>query len=258
MQNWYDLKDTDDVVTPSLLVYPDRIEKNILRMITMAGGTDLLRPHIKTHKTAEITKMQMAHGIQKFKCATIPEAQLLGECGAKDILLAMQPVGANIGRFLDLISTYSASTFSTIVDNLNSLSSISNMAKARNIEVALYLDLNTGMNRTGIVPGKAAAEVFKAMASATGIRAKGLHAYDGHLRHTDALIQKKECDAAFNGVIQLKELLASEGYPIAHIVAGGSPTFPIHTKRPGVEASPGTTLLWDQGYHMCYRIVLIF
>ena len=99
---WYELEETENVVSPSLLVYPERIEKNIQLMINMAGGSHLLRPHIKTHKTAEIIKMQLDHGIDKFKCATIAEAELLAQCGASDILLAMQTVGVNIGRFVNL------------------------------------------------------------------------------------------------------------------------------------------------------------
>lgn len=217
-------------------------------MIEMAEGTDFLRPHVKTHKTAEIIEMQMAHGIHKFKCATIPEAQLLGKCGAKDILLAMQPVGANIGRYFDLITAYPQSEFSTIADDLNTVRAISEMAEKRDLEAALYLDLNTGMNRTGIAPGETAIALFKAITSHPKLKSKGLHAYDGHLRHTAPITQKKACDVAFNGVLQLKEALESRGFTVENIVAGGSPTFPIHAKRPGVEASPGTTLLWDNGY----------
>lgn len=247
-QNWYSLNSTESVVSPSLLVYPDRIEKNIMRMIQIAGGTTQLRPHVKTHKTAEIIQMQMACGIQKFKCATIPEAALLGQCGAKDILLAMQPVGANVSRFFDLISAYPQSEFSTLVDNHESINVISKSADARDVEADLYLDLNTGMNRTGIIPGEKAATLFKTIVSHPNLNAKGLHAYDGHLRNTNLATQKKACDAAFEGLMKLKERLESEGFKVENIIAGGSPTFPVHAKRPGVEASPGTTLLWDEGY----------
>ncbi len=75
-------------------------------MVEMAGGTEFLRPHIKTHKMAEIVQLQMQHGIKKFKCATIAEAELLAQCGADDILLAMQAVGANMLRFFRLMETY--------------------------------------------------------------------------------------------------------------------------------------------------------
>ena len=92
-KNWYQINNVEDIISPSLVVFPKRIEANIKLMIQIAGGTDSLRPHIKTHKIAEIINMQLNHGITKFKCATIAEAELLAKCGAQDILLAMQPTG---------------------------------------------------------------------------------------------------------------------------------------------------------------------
>ena len=91
-KNWYEIDTPEEIVSPSLLVYPNRIEKNIKLMIKIIGDVTRLRPHIKTHKTAEIIEMQMQHGIQKFKCATIAEAELLAKCGAKDILLTLYQI----------------------------------------------------------------------------------------------------------------------------------------------------------------------
>ena len=77
MQNesWYSLKNHEEVISPSLLVYPDRIQHNIELMISMIGDVNRLRPHVKTYKNANIINMQMARGIKKFKCATIAEAE---------------------------------------------------------------------------------------------------------------------------------------------------------------------------------------
>ena len=138
-QNWYAIDNTEEVVSPSLLVYPDRIEKNIQHMIATVANVNQLRPHIKTHKTAEIFKMQMAHGIHKFKCATIAEAELLGKCGAKDVLLAMQPVGANVGRLFNLIDRFPKSEFSTLVDNELSVKILGNTAEEKQLKVKLFL-----------------------------------------------------------------------------------------------------------------------
>ena len=160
---WYRLTDTTDVISPSLLVYPDRIEKNIQLMIEMAGGREFLRPHIKTHKMAEIVQMQMHHGIQKFKCATIAEAELLAQCGADDILLAMQAVGANMLRFFRLMETFPDSKFSTLVDNLKTLNEFIAKSESRNTKVALWLDIDNGMNRTGIEIGNKAKELYRKM-----------------------------------------------------------------------------------------------
>ena len=252
-KNWYELDNPEEIVSPSLLVYPDRIEKNIELMISMIGDPSRLRPHIKTHKTAEIIEMQMQHGIQKFKCATIAEAELLAQCGAKDILLAMQPVGANLNRFFKLIASYPNSEFSTIVDNELTIGLISKMAASNNITAALFLDLNTGMNRTGIEPNNHAVELFKQIAEDPNLEARGLHAYDGHIRDTDLKLRIQVCDAAYKLVTNLKSKIEAIGIEVKTLVMGGSPSFPIHAARQNVETSPGTTLLWDERYGTSFK-----
>ncbi len=251
-QDWYKIENTDTIITPSLLVYPERVEENIKTMIEIAGGPQFLRPHVKTYKMAEIINLQMNYGITKFKCATIAEAELLASCGAEDILLAMQPVGANIDRFFNLISQYSKSVFSTIVDNHSSIGKIAKKALTKGIKVALWLDINNGMNRTGVCPGGEALELYQAIVSNPSLKAKGLHVYDGHIHNTDFWMRKKVCDDAFNPVIQFKNDLEKINIKVETIIAGGSPTFSVHAMRDNVELSPGTTLLWDQGYANTY------
>ncbi|MEY5045545.1 MAG: hypothetical protein RL713_770, partial [Bacteroidota bacterium] len=95
----------DQIDSPSLVVYPSLVRENIAEMIRMAGSVDRLRPHIKTHKTAEGIKLMQEQGIYKFKCATIAEAELLAINQAKDVLLAHQPVGVKIDRLIKLITT---------------------------------------------------------------------------------------------------------------------------------------------------------
>ncbi len=252
-KKWYELINPEEIVSPSLFVYPDRIEKNIALMISIIGDVTRLRPHIKTHKTAEIIEMQMQHGITKFKCATIAEAELLAQSGAIDILLAMQPVGANLNRFFKLIATYPNSVFSTIVDNEITVGLISEMAASNKIVVPLFLDLNTGMNRTGLEPNDDAVKLYKQIAEDPNLYARGLHAYDGHIRDADIKLRKQACDAAFDLVISLKNQIEVLGIEVETLVIGGSPTFPIHAARQNVETSPGTTLLWDERYGTSFR-----
>ena len=245
---WYSLNNPEEVISPGLLVFPERIQKNIRLMIDMSGDVKQLRPHIKTHKTAEIIRMQMTLGIEKFKCATIAEAELLGMCNAPDVLLAMQPVGANIPRFIELVKAFPLTSFSTLVDNKEVVAQLSQHAAEADCNFALYLDLNTGMNRTGIHPDKAALEVYRLIWNDDLLHAGGLHAYDGHIRNENPDERRQICDLAFESVLKLKAEIESEGMEVPTVVAGGSPSFPIHAKREDVEASPGTTLLWDERY----------
>ena len=247
-QNWYEVKDTSHLISPSLLVYPDRIEKNIEEMISLVDDVKRLRPHIKTHKTAEIIKMQMAHGLRKFKCATIAEAELLGSCGADEILLAIPLVGANMQRFLKLIRKFPNSQFATLVDSPKMVSEIGTLASTNETTISLWMDINVGMNRTGIAPNQSAAELFNQIDENIYLEAKGFHVYDGHIRETSFEKQKEIVEVAFKPVLELKANLEQQGIKVLNIIAGGSPSFPVHAQRKTVDVAPGTTLLWDAGY----------
>ena len=99
MNPWFEVSNAAEVPSPSLLVYPDRIEENIRRMVAMVNGDAArLRPHMKTHKMPEVITLHLKHGITKFKCATIAEAEMTAGAGAPEVLLAYPPVGPNIGR----------------------------------------------------------------------------------------------------------------------------------------------------------------
>ncbi|NNF19055.1 MAG: D-TA family PLP-dependent enzyme [Flavobacteriaceae bacterium] len=245
---WYQLHEPENCYSPSLLVYPDRIAHNIRMMCEMVGDTSRLRPHIKTHKTAEIIRMQQEAGIEKFKCATLAEAELLGRCKAKDVLLAMQPVGPNINRYLELCWRYPGTTFSTLLDNKQTAIALAKAAAADEHTVNVYLDLNVGMNRTGIEPGEKAEELYRFIQKQEELNILGLHVYDGHLRFSDPKRQEEACNQAFEKVSDLGKALVKSGMDRPIIIAGGSPTFPVHCKRKEVQCSPGTTLLWDERY----------
>ncbi|HSZ85874.1 MAG TPA: hypothetical protein VK787_07570, partial [Puia sp.] len=81
-----------------------------------------------------------------------------------------------------------------------------------------------------------------------GIDPIGLHAYDGHIRHTDFNLRKQQCDDCFAKVIETKNAIMQNGFAELIIIAGGSPTFSIHSKRNNCECSPGTFIYWDKGY----------
>jgi len=245
---WYTLKNPEDITSPALLVYPNRIEENIIKMISIAEGTTTLRPHIKTHKTAEIVKMQQRHGIQKFKCATIAEAELLGQCEAEDVLLAMQPVGLNIERFFKLTKAYPNTQFSTLVDNTLTLSQICEFAIQEKTIVRLYLDINNGMNRTGCILNDQAINLYRTLDKHPHVSAMGFHAYDGHIHDSDLDKRREVCAKDFQPVLSFEAQLDSLGIDVPNIIAGGSPTFSLHNEYEGVETSPGTTLLWDAQY----------
>jgi D-serine deaminase-like pyridoxal phosphate-dependent protein len=250
ISQWYCIKNINEIDSPALVVYPDRVKENIQIMLSMIDDVKRLRPHVKTHKTKEATSLMMDAGIHKFKCATISEAEMLAIAGAPDVLLAYQPVEPKLRRFISLIKQYPDTKFSCLVDNSDSAKSIAAAAFANEIQIPVYIDLNVGMNRTGIAPGDKAIELYKQCAAMKGITLIGLHAYDGHIRTKDFQQRTAECNEAYKSVEHLEEELIKEGFAEPIIVAGGSPTFPIHAKRKNIECSPGTFIYWDRGYEM--------
>lgn len=243
---WYKISNEAEVDSPALLVYPDRVRHNIQKLIEAIDDVDRLRPHVKTNKSPQVTSLMLDAGIKKFKCATIAEAEMLAVAGAKDILLAYQPVGPKVKRLVELAQEFRDCKFACLVDNIVTASEISNVFIQHNSKANVYIDLNVGMNRTGIVPA-AALQLYDTIRSLRGLIVEGLHAYDGHLRE-DFSVRKKKCDDAFAFVEDLASQIKKQFNTTLKIVAGGTPTFSIHSKRPSIECSPGTFIYWDKGY----------
>lgn len=248
LSGWYVAGNAGELVTPALILYPERIEANIRKMIDVAGSADRLRPHVKTHKIPEIVQLQVRHGIRKVKCSTIAEAEMAARAGADDVLLAYQPVGPNIQRFFSLLRRFPSKKFSCISDCESILRELSDHASVTGYKAHIWLDINAGMNRTGIEPGEKARELFRMISLLPGLVPAGLHVYDGHISERNAENRVKICDEAFAPVRSLiEDLSIMTGAPVK-VIAGGTPTFPVHARRENTELSPGTTLLWDYGY----------
>ena len=245
---WFEVANAAEIASPALLVYAERVEENLRQMLDTVASPDRLRPHIKTHKMPELMKRQLAHGITRFKCATIAEAEMAATSGAPDILLAYQLVGANVARWIKLLQRYPQTRFSTIVDDPGAARALADAAAAAGEVIELLLDLDVGQHRTGIVPGRKAFELYRWIASQPSLAAGGLHAYDGHIHDRDPVARQSACDAAFVPVAKLREELLRANLPVPRVVAGGTPTFPFHAKRSDIECSPGTCLLWDASY----------
>jgi len=243
MENWYTIKNIDQLDSPALVVLPERVKHNIKLAIDMVGDADRLRPHIKTNKSPDVAKLMLDAGIKKFKCATIAEAEMLAQCNAPDVLLAYQPLGPKLDRFVALIKKYTTTKFSCLIDNIEAAEKQSAAFVSNNLAVPVFIDLNVGMNRTGIEPDDEAVELANQCSLLKGLTLAGLHAYDGHIRDADFEIKKQKCDECYETVEKLNEQLK-----LKTIIMGGSPAFSVHCKRKNIECSPGTFVYWDKGY----------
>jgi len=244
---WYEAVNANEYDSPALLLYPGRIMENINRL-TERVDVRLLRPHVKTNKTAEVSKLMMEGGILKFKAATIAEAEMLALINAPDVLLAYPPAIPKIKRLIRLIQKYPNTHFSCLVDNANTAIAISDLFTAANLTVGIFVDLNLGMNRSGVQPQNAIT-LFEKINSLPALQILGLHAYDGHIKDRDLKIRTEACLHAFEPVPQLKRALEEMVGHATTLIAGGSPTCFIHAEAGDRECSPGTFCFLGQGLY---------
>lgn len=243
MEFWFRIDREETLPSPALLFYRERISSNILKMIEIAGTPDRLRPHVKTYKCAELVKMQMDAGIQKFKCATLAEAKMLIEAGAPDILVAYPLVGPSQEAFLAL-TTGTESQLSVLVDHPDQ---IRQWKRLTDDPVHCFVDLNVGMDRTGIRPEVA---ISLLPLFSENIVFRGWHIYDGHIHDREMEQREQHITRSFQSVLELLERAG----PAFHgeLLCGGSISFPVHAKFAERTLSPGTTVLWDHGYGSQY------
>ena len=251
MAHPYRLDGEQAVASPALIFYPRVIRANIARILALAGSPQRLRPHVKTHKTLEITKLQLACGIVKHKCATIAEAETLATAGAEDVLLAYPVIGPTAPRLAALARKFPHVHFAANVDGFASLDGLRRAAAAAGRPLGAYLDLDVGQHRTGIAVGPEALDLARRLSKLADVTFHGIHAYDGHNHQDDAAERSAAVDQVMRDVLAFRESLQAEGIACLTIVAGGTPNFPLVAARrdvPGLECSPGTYVLHDRGY----------
>lgn len=244
----YQLREAGDLPSPSLLIDLDRLDHNIDRVVEIAGSPDRVWPHVKTHKTSDLTRRLMSRGFHKFKCSTIAEAEMLADAGVLEVLLAYQPIGPNPRRLSELARRNPDTRFATIVDDHVALRAVSAAMEAAGVSIDVLLDVDLGMHRTGVEPGDDAVALYRLIHELPGVDPAGLHGYDGHNRQVDGVSRNAACDAGATSIKALQALLQMAGLPVPRRIMGGTPTFPCHARHADAELSPGTCFLHDFGY----------
>ncbi len=247
----YDFAGQETVISPQLVYYPAVIRENIRKMILMAGGTERLWPHIKTHKMSEVVKMQLEAGITRFKCATIAEAEMAAGAGASHLVLAYPLVGPNIGRFLALSEAFPQVVFYAIGDDDEQIALLGRAAQEKGHSVNVLMDMDTGQHRTGVALD-AAAERYRRWAKFPGIAMCGMHCYDGHRHESSRAVRDEEVGKVDRILETIKAELIADGLDCSVLIMGGTPSFPCHAELTGEYLSPGTCVIQDAGYRSAY------
>lgn len=254
MDSAYAISDTSRILSPAMLVYREIVIDNLRKMIAIAGSVDRLRPHCKTHKMSAITRMELGLGITKHKCATLAEAEMLADCGVKDIFLAYNLVGPNICRAVRFLQKYPNVKFAVTADDAQMITELSEQMTQAGTSICVLLDLDSGLHRTGVLPGTSAAELYQLIVDLPGLHPGGFHLYDGQNHQTDLSERTAAVRVCWDAAAKLRDEFESRSWPVPAIVCGGTGSFPVYAKinDPAIELAPGTCVFHDAGYGMVF------
>jgi D-threonine aldolase len=144
----YRIADVETLLTPTLAIYPEIVDPNIAATIRLLGGdVNRWRPHLKTAKLGFIMRRMVERGVAHAKCSTTVELAAACAAGIKDVLLAYPVVGANAARVAELAQEHRGVRVSVLVENARQA------AAWKGRPVGVFIDVNPGMDRTGIEQG---------------------------------------------------------------------------------------------------------
>ncbi len=238
----------DELLTPTLLIYPEIVRHNIQRVIAAIGGNPAhWRPHLKTVKLESMTRLLVEAGVTTAKCATTLELLMACQAGMQDVLVAYPHSAKNAGRIAEIAAQFRNVRVSAIVESEEQLGGW------RNTSVELFIDINAGMNRTGIEQDHV--EEIRHLASRiedAGIAFRGLHFYDGNSSEPDVIQRTKLAHNRYDQLLRAVAKIESSGIQIKEIITSGTPALPCSLSYPGLwngsfkhQVSPGTVVYND-------------
>ena len=242
------VSDVEDVLTPALVVYPEIVASNIAATLRLVGGkADRWRAHIKTAKLAYTLRMLVERGVRNFKCATTLELLVACRNGAADVLLAYPVVGANARRAREIADQFRDVRISALAENEEQVRQWHGSA------VGVFLDINPGMNRTGVEQSDEEKIVRLARAAGeAGLEFRGLHYYDGQYAAMDERERTAKTHAGYDRLLEIVGGMRRSGVSVAEIITAGTPTFPCSIGYAGFRGgdfihrvSPGTVVYND-------------
>jgi D-serine deaminase-like pyridoxal phosphate-dependent protein len=244
----YRVSQIEDVLTPALVLYPEIIASNIARTLHLLGGdADRWRVHVKTAKLGYTLRLLVERGLGNFKCATTLELLVACQHGAADVLVAYPTVGAKARRVEDIANQFPQVRISVLAENEEQI------RQWRNSPVGVFLDIDPGMNRTGIEQTRRDRVVE--LAAAVGdarLDFRGLHYYDGQYGKVDEPERTAAAHAGYDSLLELVAAIRHHGLNVPEVITAGTPTLPCSLSYPGFcgggfihRVSPGTIVYCD-------------
>ena len=239
--------------TPVLVIDRDTLQRNIDAMAAFGRDKGMaLRPHAKTHKSADIAKLQLAAGAVGVCCAKLGEAEALAEGGVQNILITSPVVTPQaIARLIALNGKISQ--LRVVADNPDNVDAIAAATKAAGQALDVVVDIDPGIRRTGVPSAEAALELTQRIAAAETLRFAGVQYYCGAQQHIESYADRRAAIADrteyLRGVV---ETLSRAGYVPEVITGGGTGTHRIDAEL-GVltELQAGSYVFMDKQYNDC-------
>ena len=242
-----------EIDTPALLIDLDIMERNIETAAAFCRGVDAeLRPHSKTNKCPSIAKAQIDAGAIGICCAKVGEAEVMVDGGIDDIFIANQVIGKiKIKRLMGLAKR---SRISVAVDDPENVLELSAAAVAFGAKLGVILEVDVGMDRCGVPAGAEASgsaiEIGKAIAASPGLTFMGIMGYEGHMVNTTPFEDRElGTKLAMKKLLETRDSLLASGLPVEIVSAGGTGTYNITGRIPGItELEAGSYVFMDGAY----------
>jgi len=242
-------KRKDDLDTPSLWVDLDKMENNIATLAAQfkKAGVDW-RPHTKGIKVPAIAHKAIAAGAMGVTCAKLGEAEIMVAAGIGDILVANQVVGPRkIARLVNLVRQ---ADVKVAVESAVNIAEIGRIATEHGVEVDVLVELNTGMERAGVLPGAPTVEMSRIAHETPGVRYRGVMAWEGHTSMIEDRQEKRQVIEEVVGLlVDSAEQCRQAGLPVDIVSAGGSNTYHVTPFIEGItEIQAGGAIFNDVTY----------
>ena len=213
--------------TPALWVDLDRMASNITGVAKHFKTAGVAwRPHIKGIKIPAIAHQLLAAGAIGITCAKVSEAEVMVAAGIKDILIANQIVTSK--KIERLLALNRQAEVKVTVDHPDNVITLGQAAQASGVELNLLVELDTGMNRTGVLPGQAVLELSRLVHQTRGLRYLGLMTWEGVPTDFANLAKKEETiRKAIELLLESVILCRQAGLPVTMVSGGGSGTYKV-------------------------------
>ena len=168
------------IPTPFLLVEEKIIKKNINRIYNYARLHGFaVRPHIKTHKSLYLARLQIDTGAVGIAVAKVGEAEKMAELGGLDITIAYPAIGNE--RALRLAGLSCKQKIRVAVDSEYGIDELANAAASNKTVIGIHIMFDAGLHRCGVSDPDQIIRLAQHIEKHAGLRYEGIQIYLGHL-----------------------------------------------------------------------------